>query len=344
MELVVLESNAENISLSDSLQDGGDDVVVNVGVTGRCGVGKSKLCNSIIGKEKFKVFGGMDPETTEVASYEFCWNTNSRRSIKLKVYDTPGLGDGNEDAYLRKLQEKCNDVDVILYCICYKDLDLSPVPSEENKSLRDIRSVLDSNPMKHIIIVLTKVNRAKEKEVTLEKEIEQLGTKLKTCFDDLFTIPVIPVGLPSEAFLKRDFQRLPWLHQLLHEILKQVGELSSFDSLIQSHPHTKDQSTYDESSIAGQITYYLKKPDCNEANSRNTKTILGVGAGTGAVGVAVGAGVGATIGALAIGIPTFGVAAGVGLVLGGAIGAGIGGAVGTGAAAGVAIKQNQKKL
>ena len=232
MELVVLESNAENISLSDSLPDGGDDVVVNVGVTGRCGVGKSKLCNSIIGEEKFKVSGGMDPETTEVASYEFCWNTNSRRSIKLKVYDTPGLGDGNEDAYLRKLQEKCNDVDVILYCICYKDLDLSPFPSEENKSLRDIRSVLDSNPMKHIIIVLTKVNRAKEKEVTLEKETQQLGTKLKTCFDDLFTIPVIPVGLPSEAFLKRDFQRPPWLHQLLHEILKQVGELSSFDSLI----------------------------------------------------------------------------------------------------------------
>ena len=338
MELVVLESNSENLS------DGRDDVIINVCITGQYGVGKSRLCNSIIGEEKFNFSGNMDPETTEVSSSEFCWDTNPRKSIKLNVYDTPGLGESKEDAYyLRKLQEQCNHVGVILYCISYKGLDLSPDSSQENESLRHVMRVLHSSPMKHIIVVLTKVNQVKEKEITLQNEIEQLGTKLKNCFDDLSTIPVIPAGLPSEAFLKRDFQRFPWLHQLLHEILKQVGELSSFNSIIQSHPHTKDQSTYNELTIAEQMTYYLKKPKRNEANSSNTKTILGVGTGTGAVGVAVGAGVGATIGALAIGAPTLGVAAGAGVIIGGAIGAGIGGAVGTAAAAGVAKKRSQMK-
>ena len=46
--------------------------------------------------------------------------------------------------------------------------------------------------------------------------------------------------------------------------------------------------------------------------------------GVGAAGTATGAGIGATIGALAIGIPTFGIFAGGGLVIGGAIGGGIG--------------------
>ena len=45
---------------------------------------------------------------------------------------------------------------------------------------------------------------------------------------------------------------------------------------------------------------------------------------------------GAIIGALAIGMPTFGVAAGVGLVLGGLIGGGVG--VGVGAATGTVIE------
>ena len=44
----------------------------------------------------------------------------------------------------------------------------------------------------------------------------------------------------------------------------------------------------------------------------------------GVTGAATGATIGATIGALAIGIPTFGIAAGFSLVLCGAIGAGVG--------------------
>ena len=328
-------------SNQDDLSDHRDDVVINVCVTGRSGVGKSRLCNSIVGSKKFKIGNNMDVETTEVASHEFCWNTNPRKIIT--VCDTPGLGDQNEDAYLRTLQEKCMDVDIILYCISYKDLDLSPVPSKENESLCHIRRVLYSNPMKHMIIVLTKVNLAKEREKpTLQKEIKQLGTKLNSCFDDLSTIiPVIPAGLPSDTVLRRNSQGLPWLHQLLHEILKQVGELRSFDSLIRSHPHTKDRLTYDESTFAEKVPYSLNSDEAGSNN--NAKTILGVGASMGTLGAIAGAGVGATVGALAIGVPTFGVAAGAGLVLGGAIGAGIGGAAGTAAtAAGVVATTNLK--
>ena len=53
--------------------------------------------------------------------------------------------------------------------------------------------------------------------------------------------------------------------------------------------------------------------------------------GTGFVSGVAGAGVGATIGALAIGLPTFGVAAIAGLFIGAAIGGGIGIVVGAGA-------------
>ncbi len=73
---------------------------------------------------------------------------------------------------------------------------------------------------------------------------------------------------------------------------------------------------------------------------------IAIGAGGTAAGVAaggIGATIGALIGALAIGIPSFGVAAGAGLVIGAAVGGGIGVGVAGAATAGAKAYQNAKE-
>lgn len=69
-------------------------------------------------------------------------------------------------------------------------------------------------------------------------------------------------------------------------------------------------------------------------------TIAGAIAAGGMAGGS-GAGIGATIGALAFGIPSFGIAAGAGLILGGLIGGGIG--VGVGAATGKLVEKVRER-
>ena len=76
-----------------------------------------------------------------------------------------------------------------------------------------------------------------------------------------------------------------------------------------------------------------------KAIQENHPVLAGALAGGGTVGLA-GAGIGATIGALVFGIPTFGSAAGIGLLLSGLVGGGVG--VGLGTAAGAAYKRLKK--
>ena len=85
---------------------------------------------------------------------------------------------------------------------------------------------------------------------------------------------------------------------------------------------------FDEEDITGQP---IVVSDGTEELLKDIATGTAVAAGVGTATGAVGASIGATIGALAIGIPTFGVAAGAGLVLGGAIGGLFGVAAGGGA-------------
>lgn len=60
---------------------------VNLLITGPTGCGKSSTINAMFNMEVAKVGVGVDPETMEIQEY---------RLGNLKIYDSPGLGDGKE--------------------------------------------------------------------------------------------------------------------------------------------------------------------------------------------------------------------------------------------------------
>jgi predicted GTPase len=64
-------------------------IIFDVMVTGVTGAGKSTTLNTIFQKEVAKVGRGVDPETMNLESY--------RLNSSLRLWDTPGLGDGKQN-------------------------------------------------------------------------------------------------------------------------------------------------------------------------------------------------------------------------------------------------------
>lgn len=63
------------------------DAKVNILITGATGCGKSSTINALFNTDKAKVGQGVDPETMEIAKYEF---------DNIVLFDSPGLGDTEE--------------------------------------------------------------------------------------------------------------------------------------------------------------------------------------------------------------------------------------------------------
>ncbi len=304
---------------------------IRVCVCGRTGEGKSQLCNSLVGSNEFIVSDGLDPETQEVEFHEFEWEHEGSK-LKLEVYDTPGFFDGNDaDKYLNNIKQKCPYPQVILYCISCS----SNSVSRDKSTITTLGKVFGPAVLEHIVLISTHadvLSQGKEgiNEATWREEYskktggrrDSLRRTLKSALQDK-EVPVIFSGLSEMKKIRGDQHNRPWLAQVLYEILKQVGELSSFKALIVTHPYV-EYTDYLEEVLK---TSDSKPPQSNNGNQSN-KAVVGVSAVGGGATAVIGAGVCATIGALAIGAPTFGVAAGAGLVIGGVIGGSIGAVVG----------------
>ena len=125
-------------------------------------------------------------------------------------------------------------------------------------------------------------------------------------------VSVLPTGIA-------DCRDLPghnyWLSRLFVNFEDRMKEDGKFGFLkINQHRLTNDKNGSDSSKdIEDQDVVF-------DSTFKKNVGIAAASSSVGVAGTAVGASIGATIGALAIGIPSFGVFAGGGLVLGGAIG------------------------
>ena len=105
---------------------------IRILITGKTGTGKSALINGIIGTNASKEGGRLNPMTSKVEEYK-----RTVHSVKMLVYDSPGLQDGtkNEKAYLLDMEKKCKEVDLVLYTIRMSDQRINVGDVEAMKKL-----------------------------------------------------------------------------------------------------------------------------------------------------------------------------------------------------------------
>ena len=174
---------------------------LNILITGKTGVGKSRLVNGLVGfhvakegRERKDCTGDCTPYKAVIEGIEVC------------VWDSPGLQDRtcNEEIYLAKLRDKLKDgFDVMIYCI---KMDDKRFYSEDEKAMRALTKGFGGDLWKKAVIALTFASKIEDPDEEDElayfegekffwqKAIEEYLTNLNIDLKVRNSLAVIPAG------------------------------------------------------------------------------------------------------------------------------------------------------
>ena len=308
---------------------------LKIAVCGQTTPGKKLICNGLLGKE---IIQEGDWEADNTSCVNSIPNKVPDKNMETTICYVHGfdasLNNVTADQYISEVKDHCLDADLLLYCIEIEKT--SDKFLSDRETLKQLKLCLNSSVWDHCIFVLIFPNPINFKGDIIKRStcgktdeayIEEWTGRFKSVLKNIgiSNKPNILTAGDAVAFSLLDNKKY-WLSDLYGMAKGLVGEMQR-DVLIQLNAHRCMIESevkikfFDEEDITRQpIVVSDGSEELKKDIATGTAIAVGVGTATGAVG----AGIGATIGALAIGIPTFGVAAGAGLVLGGAIGGMIG--------------------
>lgn len=125
-------------------------------VVGRAGHGKSALINSIIDRkqqvsEESASIKGCTPEVID-------FSIVSSTKYPVTLFDSPGLQNitGNEEAFIQSMQNKCKELDLVLYC---KNMTDFRKCDDDKQAMKKLTAKFGDEFWKHVIIVFTFANK-----------------------------------------------------------------------------------------------------------------------------------------------------------------------------------------
>ncbi len=321
---------------------------IRILVTGKTGTGKSTLLNGIIGKKEFAV-GKKRGEhcTTSVDCRE-----GMNKGVKYIVWDSPGLQDGteNEQSYLQEMVDKCEQIDIMMYCISM--IETRSDLGQEFSAMKKISEAFGPKIWENTVFILTYANVFERRLVDQQcQNVKDDFIRAIRQWRDKVALVLREASVPEDIIQNLKFCpagrannphfgcQKHWFSTLWVSIFATCKDLAAQAMLVMNAKRLVSEAEAESKPEA------YTKPDLSSQPivvDLSTKEKALLTAGTSIATGATGATVGALIGALAIGIPTFGVAAGVGLGLGGLLGAGVG--VGVGVAVTSLVGFFRKKL
>ena len=198
-------------------------------VTGTLGVGKSTVVNALVRK----VTTGDRDSSEYVKRYEGMADDG----VEMLVWDSPGLedGSGKENEYLTELENKCSNVDVVIYCIDLSatrsyGVSAAEVAPNDLSAIRKLTATFSPSWWKRSIFAMTRANvleSALKVKPDLEKKFSDRLQEWKERIhatliatgvqeEEALKIPVEPVGHPKKPHLPG---REQWLSALWHTLL-----------------------------------------------------------------------------------------------------------------------------
>ena len=171
-------------------------------ITGKTGVGKSRLVNALVGERVAKEGRSKSACTDTVTSYRAKIN-----GVDVVVWDSPGLQDGtcNERLYLQDMESKLSQgFDVMIYCISMTD---TRFYEADKSAIRTLTKEFGSKLWKNGVAALTFANlktKDPDEEDDLayylgeryfwEKAIDEFLANLNVDLLVRQQIPIVPTG------------------------------------------------------------------------------------------------------------------------------------------------------
>ena len=248
--------------------------------------------------------------------------------------------------YLQSMNEKCEGVHLLMYCISMMET-RSDLHIHES-AVKQITVVMGHEVWEHSIIVLTFANvaeqRLKDDKVKnvkkhfqdqvqeWENEVRNALRKSGVKEEIIKNVIAVPAGYGEGPHL--EVQEY-WLSNVWSEALCRMKEEAQAAMVKIALPRFLDEKE-------------IKPEDFDHSISEQplvfTKMNKIVNSGVTVTGAVAGATAGALIGALVVGIPSFGVFAALGLILGGIVGGSLGSAEGMVVGLLIALYQRKKKV
>ena len=227
-----MESGSHDHCTAESGNTNGCNTV-KILVVGTSGNGKSTLVNGIMGKPVARVGKQSTPGTKYVQGYDLIEAENN--GIKVVVYDSPGLLDGNskENKYFEEMKMKCGDVHLVMFAIRMDNTRFNK-DSNDYLSMKYFTEAFGKEIWRKTMIVLTFANKVEDPDlddedtVGIEKhfaeKLDEWTDNLQSIMEDdlnipkriTFKVPIVPAGIAKKPHLPgHPF----WFSEMWHKLV-----------------------------------------------------------------------------------------------------------------------------
>jgi hypothetical protein len=240
---------------------------LNILIVGATGVGKSSTINAIFDIDKATTGFGITPQTTLIESYSL---------NNLTIWDTPGLGDGeNDEEYSKAIIEKLNEkekkgnylIDLVLVIIdgSYRDFGTTYTLLENV-----VIPYIEEN---RILVAINKIDNLKEKYWNSDKSsptdigneaFNDISDKIQKRIQEKTKIKIKKPIYYSTGILDEDTRKTPYnLAKLLFEIINIAPEekrLIIFENLNkkQNWKNNDGEQNYEKSIVDSFLVSFKK--------------------------------------------------------------------------------------
>ena len=220
-------------------------------VTGKTGVGKSRLVNALVGSQVAREGRLRTACTDSVAAHKAVIG-----GIEVVVWDSPGLQDGscNERLYLADMKDKMGRAgfDVMIYCLSMTE---TRFHEADKNAIRTMTESFGKDLWKHAVVALNFANRISDpdeedelayfmgEKYSWDKAIDDFLASLGIDCKVRDTLPVVPTGTYKKL-------RLPTCENWLSELWISCHSVMSVSSGLTLYQISKDRLKFPSSSTA----------------------------------------------------------------------------------------------